>query len=66
MEDGVNINLHGDYDTNVWRIDSEEDFTVGGGAYYVNMTYHWVDSPVGYSPPVLFIVGYTRLKWIPE
>jgi hypothetical protein len=66
MEDGTSIDTHGDYDTNVWRVTSQESRTVNGGAWYYNMIYHMTDYPAGYNPPVEFHVNFSNMRWIPE
>lgn len=66
LEDGVNIDIHFDYDTNVWRVTSQESYIVSGGAYYQNMIYHMGDAPAGYNPPIQFVVSYSNTYWINE
>ncbi|MBU1048432.1 hypothetical protein KKG90_00270 [Candidatus Bipolaricaulota bacterium] len=66
LEDGLNIFTHGDYDTDVWRVTSRESYAVSGGAYYQNMSYHFVDYPVGYYPPTIFWIKYSSTRWINE
>lgn len=66
MEGGNIIATTGETDYDVWRLLSSTSTRVDGGARYRNMSYHYVDYPVGYYPPSVVVVRYSWEVWIDE